>query len=83
MTSIEELTKRVSMLEETVNHLTTHHDEEFLMVHDDVAADACDRLFNVNLRNVRQQEQRRATTDRRDRAARRKQRVVTIKRKRA
>jgi Rps23 Pro-64 3,4-dihydroxylase Tpa1-like proline 4-hydroxylase len=56
MTTIDELTSRVSQLEETVSHLTTHHDEQFLVVHDDVTQDTCDRLFNVNL------QQRKRTT---------------------
>jgi Rps23 Pro-64 3,4-dihydroxylase Tpa1-like proline 4-hydroxylase len=81
MSTVEELTKRVSMLEETVSHLTTHHDEEFLMVHDDVTADTCDRLFNVNLREARQRERTRSTDDRQHRATHRKRRVVTTKRK--
>jgi Rps23 Pro-64 3,4-dihydroxylase Tpa1-like proline 4-hydroxylase len=81
MTTIEELVSRVSQLEETVSHLSTHHDEQFLMVHDDMSADTCDRLFNVNLRNA-QSTQHHATTKRRDRTARRKKRVVTVKRKR-
>jgi len=49
MSKVEELISRVSQLEETVSHLTTHHDEQFLLVHDDVTRDTCDRLFNVNL----------------------------------
>ena len=49
MTRIEELMSRVSQLEETVSHLTTHHDEQLVMVRDDVSRDTCDRLFNVNL----------------------------------
>ena len=49
MSKVEELINRVSQLEETVSHLTTHHDEQFLVVHDDVTRDTCDRLFNVNL----------------------------------
>jgi len=53
MTKIEELLSRVSQLEETVSHLTTHHDEQFLMVHDDTVADTCNRLFNVNLQQAR------------------------------
>lgn len=53
MTEIEELISRVSQLEETVSHLTTHHDEQFLVVHDDVTRDTCDRLFNVNLRQAK------------------------------
>jgi Rps23 Pro-64 3,4-dihydroxylase Tpa1-like proline 4-hydroxylase len=52
MTTIEDLISRVSQLEETVSHLTTHHDEQFLMVHDDVTRDTCDRLFNVNLQQA-------------------------------
>jgi len=52
MTTIEELVSRVSQLEETVSHLSTHHDEQFLMVHDDMSADTCDRLFNVNLQRA-------------------------------
>lgn len=52
MTTIEELMSRVSQLEETVSHLTTHHDEQFLVVHDDVSRDTCDRFFNVNLRRA-------------------------------
>ena len=52
MTTVEELISRVSQLEETVSHLTTHHDEQFLMVHDDVTRDTCDRLFNVNLQRA-------------------------------
>lgn len=59
MTTIEELISRVSQLEETVSHLTTHHDEQFLVVHDDVTRDTCDRLFNVNLR-----QQQRSTAKR-------------------
>lgn len=50
MTKTDDLVSRVSQLEETVSHLTTHHDEHFLMVHDDVSRDTCDRLFNLNLR---------------------------------
>jgi len=57
MSTIEELTKRVSTLEEMVSHLNTHHDEQFLMVHDDATADACERLFNVNLREHRKHAQ--------------------------
>lgn len=53
MTKIEELISRVSQLEETVHHLTTHHDEQFVMVHDETVADTCDRLFNVNLQQAR------------------------------
>lgn len=52
MTKIEELVSRVSQLEEAVSHLSTHHDEQFLMVHDETAADTCDRLFNVNLQRA-------------------------------
>ena len=52
MTKIEDLVSRVSQLEETVSHLTTHHDEQFLVVHDDVTSDRCDRLFNVNLQRA-------------------------------
>ena len=58
MTTIEDLISRVSQLEETVSHLTTHHDEQFLMVHDDVTRDTCDRLFNVNLRQRQQRPTR-------------------------
>jgi hypothetical protein len=57
MSTIEQLTKRVSALEEMVSHLNTHHDEQFLMVHDDATADACERLFNVNLREHRKRAQ--------------------------
>jgi hypothetical protein len=54
MTTIEELTKRVSTLEDTVTHLTTHHDEQYVEIHDDMnAIDRCEQLFNVQLRNVR------------------------------
>jgi len=60
MTTIEELLSRVSQLEETVSHLTTHHDERYLVVHDDVSADTCDRLFNVNLRQAKQAKPRAA-----------------------
>lgn len=52
MTTIEELLSRVSQLEETVSQLTTHHDEQFVMVHDDLSRDTCDRLFNVNLQRA-------------------------------
>ena len=52
MTTVEELVSRVSQLEETVSHLTTHHDEQFLVVHDDITRDTCDRLFNVNLQRA-------------------------------
>lgn len=62
MSKIEELTSRVSQLEEAVSHLTTHHDEQFLVVHDDVTRDTCDRLFNVNL-----QQRKRATAQRKAR----------------
>jgi len=68
MTTIEELLSRVSQLEETVSHLTTHHDEQFLMVHDDVTRDTCDRLFNVNLQQATKitiPAKRRRTTKRR------------------
>lgn len=68
MSKVEELISRVSQLEETVSHLTTHHDEQFLMVHDDVTRDTCDRLFNVNL------QQRKRTTA--PRKARRKARCT-------
>lgn len=61
MSRVEELISRVSQLEETVSHLTTHHDEQFLLVHDDVTRDTCDRLFNVNL------QQRKSTTSRKAR----------------
>lgn len=62
MSKVEELISRVSQLEETVSHLTTHHDEQFLMVHDDVTRDTCDRLFNVNL-----QQRKRTTAPRKGR----------------
>jgi Rps23 Pro-64 3,4-dihydroxylase Tpa1-like proline 4-hydroxylase len=62
MSKVEELISRVSQLEETVSHLTTHHDEQFLLVHDDVTRDTCDRLFNVNL-----QQRKRTTAPRRRR----------------
>jgi len=68
MTTIEELLSRVSQLEETVSHLTTHHDEQFVMVHDDVTRDTCDRLFNVNLQQATKvtiPTKRRRTTKRR------------------
>jgi len=52
MTRIEELISRVSQLEETVSHLRTHHDEQFVMVRDDVTRETCDRLFNVNLQRA-------------------------------
>ena len=53
MTKIDDLLSRVSQLEETVSHLTTHHDEQFLMVHDDASEYTCQRLFNVNLQQAR------------------------------
>jgi hypothetical protein len=53
MTTIEELQARVTSLETIVSHLSTHHDEKFLMVEDDVTADTCERLFNVNLQQAR------------------------------
>lgn len=53
MTTVEELIKRVNSLETIVSHLSTHHDEKFLMVHDDMTADTCERLFNVSLRKTR------------------------------
>jgi hypothetical protein len=52
MTRIGDLLQRVTGLEDRVQHLTTHHDEQFLVVHDETAADTCERLFNVNLRQV-------------------------------
>lgn len=61
MTTVEELISRVSQLEETVSHLTTHHDEHLLMVHDDVTRDTCDRLFNVNLRQQQRSTAKRPT----------------------
>lgn len=60
MTKINDLVSRISQLEETVSHLTTHHDEQFVMVRDDVTHDACDRLFNVQL----QQRKSKSTTRR-------------------
>lgn len=60
MTTIDELVSRVSHLEETVEHLTTHHDERYLVVHDDVTADTCDRLFNLNLRQAQPRKHRKA-----------------------
>lgn len=54
MTTVEELTKRVNTLEDTVTHLTTHHDEEFVAIHDDVeAVNRCEQLFHVNLQRKR------------------------------
>ena len=72
MTKIDDLISRVSQLEETVSHLTTHHDEQFLMVHDDVSQDTCQRLFNVNLQQARSvttptAKRRRRTKNRRTR----------------
>ncbi|MBV8518813.1 MAG: hypothetical protein JO197_15565 [Acidobacteria bacterium] len=52
MTKIDDIISRVSQLEETVTHLATHHDEQFVMVHDETVADTCDRLFNVNLQRA-------------------------------
>ena len=53
MTKIEDLVSRVSQLEETVSHLTIHHDEQ-LVIHDDLnAAEQCERLFNVNLQRTK------------------------------
>ena len=50
MTGIDELTKRVSTLEETVSHLSTHHDEQFVEIHDEMnAVDRCERLFNLDI----------------------------------
>jgi len=59
MTTIDELLSRVSRLEETVEHLTAHHDEQYLVIHDDVSADTCDRLFNLNLRQAQKTTKRR------------------------
>ena len=81
MTNVDELLRRVETLEETVSHLSTHHDEQFLMVHDDTTADTCDRLFNVNLRNVRERQQ--TKDDRKHRETHRKRRVLATKRKTA
>lgn len=61
MTKIDELISRVSQLEETVSHLTTHHDEQFVMVHDDVTRDTCDRLFNVQMQQRKRTTRPRAT----------------------
>jgi len=65
LTGIEELVSRVSQLEETVSHLTTHHDEQLLMVHDDTSADMCDRLFNVNLQRTAKVPTKRRRTNHR------------------
>lgn len=77
MTTVDDLLHRVETLEETVDHLTTHHDEQYLMVHDDITADTCDRLFNVNLRQA--QEQQSSSSTRTARAAHRKRHTVTTK----
>ncbi|HEV7390770.1 MAG TPA: hypothetical protein VGO08_03930 [Burkholderiales bacterium] len=53
MTTIEALQERITSLETIVRHLSTHHDENFLMVDDDVTADTCERLFNLNLQQAR------------------------------
>jgi hypothetical protein len=54
MTTVEELTKRLANLEETVSHLTIHHDEQ-LVIHDDLnAADRCEKLFNLHLQPGKQ-----------------------------
>jgi len=83
MSTVQELLHRVETLEETVNHLTTHHDEQFLMVHDDVTADTCDRLFNVNLRQAQAREQATRSGAREHRVTRRKQRKEHVKRQHA
>ena len=70
MTTVDELLSRVSQLEETVSHLTTHHDEQFVMVRGYTTSDTCDRLFNVHL-------QQRASTHRK---ARRPSKTKGIKR---
>ncbi len=53
MTRIDQLTQRVTELEERVCHLTQHHDEEIVAIHDDLdAVDHCQRLFHVNMRQA-------------------------------
>jgi len=58
--SIDEVRKRVTTLEETVSHLTSHHDAQFVEIHDDMnAVDRCERLFNVNLQRRESKPRRR------------------------
>jgi len=78
MTRIDDLLQRVTNLEDRVQHLTTHHDEQFLVVHDETAADTCERLFNVNLRKVQRNAKKPAPAKppiRRPLRARQKQRA--------
>jgi hypothetical protein len=66
MTNVEELIKRVANLEETVSHLTIHHDEQ-LVIHDDLnAADRCEHLFNLHLQPAK--SKRRPSTRRKRKA---------------
>jgi hypothetical protein len=66
MTRVEQLLQRVTELEERVCHLTQHHDEEIVAIHDDVdAVDHCQQLFHVNLRQAAARPKRRPAAVRR------------------
>ena len=80
MTTIEELTKRVSTLEDTVTHLTTHHDEQFVEIHDDMnAVDRCERLFNLDINRQTQSAKRKSSvTKHRRQSVKRRPRLARV-----
>jgi predicted nucleic acid-binding OB-fold protein len=80
MIPIDELTKRVTTLEETVNHLTTHHDEQFVEIHDEMSAiDRCERLFNLDInRRTQSATRRNILTKRRREQTKGRPRVVKV-----
>jgi hypothetical protein len=83
MTTVEELTKRVSTLEDTVTHLSTHHDEQFVEIHDDMnAIDRCERLFNLDINRRAQSVKRKSSfTKHRRQSVKRRPRLVKVSKK--
>jgi len=81
--TIDELTKRVSTLEETVSHLSTHHDEQFVEIHDEMnAVDRCERLFNLDINRQTQSGTRKSSyTKRRKESVKRQPRLVKVLKK--
>jgi hypothetical protein len=42
---LAELRDRIVHLEHAIGHLLAHHDEEYLVIHDDASEDLCRRLY--------------------------------------
>jgi hypothetical protein len=83
MTRIEDLLQRVTSLEETVSHLSTHHDEQFVEIHDEMnAVDRCERLFNLDINRRAQSNTRKSSyTKRRKESVKRRPRQVKVSKK--